>query len=526
MTTITFRISLLLILFFQFNSAFSQDFITRWELPAGSGYISFFLESGPGGVDYIWETIPAGSTGTGNFPEGNGQVELVNLPVGATIRLSLAPQNLKHFYNVIQYEGLVDVEAWGTAIWTSMENAFWGCPNLQVSATDVPDLSSVNSLAHMFMYAYSLNGPSNIDSWDISNVTDLTGMFQAAMIFNQALNSWNTSNILSMQNTFAQAHNFNQPLDNWNTSSVTNMGGMFSLTPFNQPIGNWNTGNVQSFFGMFSQSMFFNQDISNWNTSNLSDATAMFWGATAFNQPLGNWNMQNASNLSSMFTNAPNFNQDISSWNTSNVIYMYDMFRNADSFNQDISSWDVSMVEQSNYMFADAENFNQNLGSWTFDNAFQITGMFNNSGMNCDNYSATLIGWAQNPNISSFMMFEANGLEYSPVAAGYRNQLINDKGWTITGDVQGSTNCTLSLTEDQISSVNYYPNPVEDHINIESEIIVKKIIISDLLGNSLMQKEVSEKAANISLIDFTSGYYLMKIIKADSSEEVVRILKL
>lgn len=526
MTTTTLRLFLFSLFAFTQFYAISQDFITKWELPAGSGNISFFLERGPTGVDYTWETIPAGANGSGNFPEGDGQVELVNLPLGSTIRLNLAPQNLKHFYYVIQYEGLVDVEAWGSANWTSMENAFIGCPNLQISATDVPNLNSVNSLANMFTSCISLNGPLNIDFWDISNVTDLSSMFRSATNFNQPLNSWNTSNVTTMVELFSSASNFNQPLDNWNTTNVTNMGGMFQYSPFNQPIGNWNTSNVENFGVMFTYNIFFNQDISTWNTSSLIGSAGMFAGASSFNQPIGIWDISSVTNLSSMFQNATSFNQDVSQWNTANVTHMYNMFRDATSFNQDISSWDVSNVEVAFNMFLNATNFNQNLGAWELDSAQAIMGMFINSGMDCDNYSATIIGWAQNPSIASDIIFEAYGLEYSPVAAGYRDQLINDKGWTFTGDVQGSSNCTLSLTEDQISSVHFYPNPVEDFIKIESEVLLKEIIITDLIGNNLMHEKNSQKTASLNLIDFSSGYYLMKIIKADSSEEVVRILKL
>ena len=34
---------------------------------------------------------------------------------------------------------------------------------------------------------------------------------------------------------FAEATSFNQPLDNWNVSNVTDMVGMFESTRFNQP---------------------------------------------------------------------------------------------------------------------------------------------------------------------------------------------------------------------------------------------------------------------------------------------------
>ena len=43
----------------------------------------------------------------------------------------------------------------------------------------------------------SFNQP--IDNWDVSNVTQMSGMFNGATAFNQPLNSWNTSNVGNMQ---------------------------------------------------------------------------------------------------------------------------------------------------------------------------------------------------------------------------------------------------------------------------------------------------------------------------------------
>ena len=39
---------------------------------------------------------------------------------------------------------------------------------------------------------------------------------------------------------------FNQPLNKWNVSNVTDMSGMFlGATSFNQPLNNWNVSNVK-----------------------------------------------------------------------------------------------------------------------------------------------------------------------------------------------------------------------------------------------------------------------------------------
>ena len=62
----------------------------------------------------------------------------------------------------------------------------------------------------MFIGATSFNQPLN--NWDVSNVTDMGGMFMYASSFNQPLNKWNVSKVKNMNYMFADATSFNQPL--------------------------------------------------------------------------------------------------------------------------------------------------------------------------------------------------------------------------------------------------------------------------------------------------------------------------
>ena len=65
---------------------------------------------------------------------------------------------------------------------------------------------------------------------------------------------------------------FNQPLNNWNVSNVTNMYGMFNnAESFNQLLNNWNVSNVKDMRLMFSDATSFNQPLNNWNVSNVED---------------------------------------------------------------------------------------------------------------------------------------------------------------------------------------------------------------------------------------------------------------
>ena len=61
-----------------------------------------------------------------------------------------------------------------------------------------------------------------INTWDVSNVTDMSDMFKNAINFNQPLNNWDVSNVAAMSSMFFGARNFNQPLNNWDVSNVTN----------------------------------------------------------------------------------------------------------------------------------------------------------------------------------------------------------------------------------------------------------------------------------------------------------------
>ena len=111
-------------------------------------------------------------------------------------------------------EALLRVEQFGTVVWQTMQNAFQGCTNLQFAA--------------------------GIDAPDLSQVTDMIGMFAGCTSFNQPLNNWDVSKVEGMGGMFSGCTSFNQPLNNWNVSQVTDMSSMFShCTSFNQELGMW-----------------------------------------------------------------------------------------------------------------------------------------------------------------------------------------------------------------------------------------------------------------------------------------------
>jgi surface protein len=96
--------------------------------------------------------------------------------------------------------------------------------------------------------------------------TGTSGAWSSNTTFNQPIGSWDMSNVTNMEGMFYRATVFNQPIGSWNTSNVTNMGYMFAeASSFNQPIGSWNTAKVKGMGYMFDYASAFNQNISGWN---------------------------------------------------------------------------------------------------------------------------------------------------------------------------------------------------------------------------------------------------------------------
>jgi hypothetical protein len=53
--------------------------------------------------------------------------------------------------NATYRDKLIAVNQWGNSVWTTMEGAFRGCINVQILATDTPDLSTVTDMRNMFL---------------------------------------------------------------------------------------------------------------------------------------------------------------------------------------------------------------------------------------------------------------------------------------------------------------------------------------------------------------------------------------
>lgn len=96
---------------------------------------------------------------------------------------------------------------------------------------------------------------SGISNWDVSNVENMSSMFENCPHFNEDISSWDTSSVRDMSRMFVRAKSFNQPLNSWDVSNATNMKCMFYENRiFNQPLASWDVSKVENMNSMFYNS--------------------------------------------------------------------------------------------------------------------------------------------------------------------------------------------------------------------------------------------------------------------------------
>ncbi len=285
------RYTLLIALFSATISFAQNEFITVWETTTADESITI-----PTATDATYNysvdwgdgsAVESGQTGDATHSyatAGNYDVTIT----GTFPRI--------YFNNRGDRTKILEVKQWGSQAWTSMEQAFAGCSKLNITATDVPDLTAVRSMKGMFQSSL-LETANRINDWNTGSVTNMDFVFAYTTVFNQNINSWDTNKVTSMNRMFSGATAFNQDLSGWKTGAVTQMLSLFSnASKFNQDISGWDTGRVNNMFSLFYAAFAFDQDLSGWDISAVTNMTEMFTGVTLstanYDSMLDSWSKQ------------------------------------------------------------------------------------------------------------------------------------------------------------------------------------------------------------------------------------------
>ena len=195
-------------------------------------------------------------------------------------------------FNRIEFGGvgdkykILDIKQWGNIVWDSFENAFYGCNDMTVTATDVPNLSNVTTMRYMFFEAFSANPDTT--NWDVSSVTDMSFMFRSASSANPDTSNWDVSSVTDMKAMFSRASSANPDTSNWDVSSVTDMSFMFFNAPLANPdTSNWDVSSVTNMGRMFENSNLSVENLTaiyeNWSQLNLQQNVEFSAGNTKYN---------------------------------------------------------------------------------------------------------------------------------------------------------------------------------------------------------------------------------------------------
>lgn len=102
----------------------------------------------------------------------------------------------------------------------------------------------------------------------------------------------------------------------------------------------------------------------------------------------------------------------------------------------------------------------------------------------------------------------------------------SSSGSDLVYEINGGCTATLGVSEtNENNSISYYPNPVDDYLNITSQKNIREIKIYSLVGQITDSVKGSGKTNKVNLSKFASGVYLLQVIFEDRNTQTIKIIK-
>ena len=437
-------------------------------------------------VRYLRHNDPFTPVTTSNNRTGNVQVTFRDPGIHKiTILRSIGDFSNDPYFPAIYFNNsgdkhkIVSIDKWGNNRWLIMENAFYGCENLEVNATDAPNLSQATSLENMFRDCPLVD--FSLANWGVNNVTNMSGMFTGGRLstdnYDATLNAWAALNLASNVTFDAgasaycmatAAHNTltNNSGNNW----TINDGG--KVCEDDKFITTWETTSANEIielpFPRRRSTVVYNYTIE-WGDGTVtyspsSNALHVYENAgmhkikisgtfppfhfarSSMNEKIkaiDQWGSLAWETLESAFTNC--FYLDILATDTpniSNVDSMYEAFTNCRTLGTanslDFSGWNTSNVTDMEGTFSGASKFNTaTIQNWNLSSLTTAKKMLNNTGLSIENYDKILQGWAtlsgRESRIPRNITLGALNVGYGNPT--YRDILRNTYAWTFQRDI-------------------------------------------------------------------------------------------
>ena len=290
------------------NAAVSNLIAKGWTLtvttPVASPEFAFTVKTDNAGTSGTNQfTLPTSGTGYNYDIEYDGQTltgqtgnVTLTFPSGAgtyDVKISGSFPYMR-FNNGGDKAKLLDIKNFGIYALgsTSQYGAFFGCLNMDISATDVGHFENVTNFQLAW---YGCSSLTSFPAINVNSATSLESMFRACnSLVSIDVSGWDVSNVTKFNEVFM--YNSALPsinLENWNTSSGVNFKWMFFL----------------------SNNLTFSNAL-NWDTSNATNFTDMFRGNT-LNIPLDSLEINNVTSFGSnfaTFNSVSDYDDTLISW--------------------------------------------------------------------------------------------------------------------------------------------------------------------------------------------------------------------
>ena len=181
-------------------------------------------------------------------------------------------------------------------------NIFEACPDEDMSWTKNLDTSQSTNLYYMFANCPNVK-TLDISGYNTSNVTKMESVFsQSQQLESVDVTGIDTSKVTTMARCFYNCTALTNiiGLNTWNTSNVTSMTYMFNRVKTTElDLSSFNTSNVTNMSYMFSYSTALTQvDMSNFDTSNTTNFQDMFKSCSKLKTIVGTLDLINATAIS------------------------------------------------------------------------------------------------------------------------------------------------------------------------------------------------------------------------------------
>ncbi|MFV0346228.1 MAG: BspA family leucine-rich repeat surface protein [Bacteroidales bacterium] len=201
-------------------------FITTWNIGANERFVlpltygaayGFIIDWGDGTAPEAYDGVAQDLDCKHDYIEaGIYTIKIKGTLSGRLPKITIIDEQVR--------DKLLSVAQWGDGRWSSMEEAFSDCKNMDVTAKDIPNFSELTDLSSMFRGCTSLRGTATFSEWDVSTVKKMNNMFQGASVFDQNIGTWDVSSLEEAGYMLAEARlsvaNYDSLLIGWNRQVV------------------------------------------------------------------------------------------------------------------------------------------------------------------------------------------------------------------------------------------------------------------------------------------------------------------